>query len=90
MNRKEAIKTRTATYLCTFRPEPEGGYTVRCPKLPAVVSYGRTLDEARANAREAVELCLEVYRDQGRRIPPPDKPPRTPVKELVSVKLARV
>ena len=48
MARKESIRTRKAAYVCTFRREPEGGYTVRCPKLPPVVTYGTTLAEARA------------------------------------------
>jgi len=57
-------------YRCRFQAEPEGGYTVTCPRLPPVVSYGRTLAEARANAREAIALVLDVYRDEGRPIPP--------------------
>ena len=64
MARKEPIKTLSAAYLCHFRPEPEGGYTDTCPSLPPVVTYGETLEEARANAREAIELCLEVYRER--------------------------
>ena len=58
--RKEKIGTLDAQYVCTFRPEPEGGYTVRCPALPEIVSYGASLEEARPNAREAIELCLEI------------------------------
>jgi len=27
---EETISTLTAQYVCTFQPEPEGGYTVRC------------------------------------------------------------
>ena len=90
MKRKESIKTPNAQYLCTFRPEPEGGYTVRCPAFPELITNGRTLAEARAMAREALELCLEVYRDEGRTIPPSDSDPRKTVKEFVPVKLARV
>jgi antitoxin HicB len=56
-------------YTIHLLPEPEGGYTVRVPALPPVVSYGRTYDEAMANAREAIELILSVYRDEGIAIP---------------------
>ena len=66
MQRQESI----AANICHFQPEPEGGYTVTCPSLPPVVTYGETLADARANAREAIELCLEVYRDEGKPIPP--------------------
>jgi antitoxin HicB len=59
---RKAIPAPVETaYVCHFQPEPEGGYTVTCPALPPVVTYGETLEEARANAREAIELCLEVY-----------------------------
>lgn len=50
-------------------PEPEGGYTVRVPALPPVVTYGATYEEAMANAREAIELVLEVYQEEGLDIP---------------------
>jgi predicted RNase H-like HicB family nuclease len=65
MKRDETVRTINAQYVCTFRPEPEGGYTVRCSAFPEVVSYGATLEEARHNAREALELCIEVYQDKG-------------------------
>lgn len=88
--RKETITTLHAQYVCDFRPEPAGGYTVTCPSLPPVVTYGTTIDEARTNAREAIELTLEVYRKDGRRIPPSDLDPRRHIQELVPVKLSRV
>lgn len=89
MKRKEAIGAASAAYICHFEPEPEGGYTVTCPALPPVVSYGDTLEEARRNAREAIELVLQVYRDEKKPIPPSDKDPRSAVDELVPVVIAR-
>jgi predicted RNase H-like HicB family nuclease len=88
MKRKEAVTGVETAYLCHFRPEPEGGYTVTCPALPPVVTYGATLDEARANAREAIALCLEIMREEGQPIPPADRDPRKAIQELVPVKLA--
>jgi predicted RNase H-like HicB family nuclease len=90
MRTKEPIKTIRAQYTCIFRPEPEGSYTVRCPAFPGLITNGKTLEEARANAREALELCIEVYQHEGRRLPPSEVEPRRIVKELVPVKLARV
>jgi len=90
MARKETIDTLHAQYVCNFRPEPEGGYTVTCPAFPEIVSYGSSLEEARRNAREAIELCLEVYRDEGREFPPSDGDPQETVSEVVPVKLSRV
>jgi antitoxin HicB len=57
------------TYTIQLRPEPEGGFTVLVPALPPVVTYGETYEEAVANAREAIELVLAVYRDEGIEIP---------------------
>ena len=42
-----------------FEPSEDGGYTVHVPALPGCVSEGDTLDEARANIREAIALWLE-------------------------------
>ena len=61
--------TDVLNYVVHLRPEPEGGFTVLVPALPPVVSYGETYEEAMANAREAIELILEVYRDEGIEIP---------------------
>jgi antitoxin HicB len=72
IKRKKSGRQALVAYLCRFRPEPEGGFTVvTCPKLPPVVTYGETLEEAQANAREAIELCLEVMREEGQLIPTP-------------------
>ena len=90
MKRRETIKTINAQYVCTFRPEPEGGYTVTCRAFPEIVSYGPSLAEARRNAREAIELCLEVYQEKGWPLPKSEADPRKTIKEMVPVKLARV
>jgi antitoxin HicB len=84
MRRKKAGQRALVAYLCHFRPEPEGGFTVTCPKLPPVVTYGETLEEAQANAREAIELCLAVMREDGQPIPPP-----TGISPLRSISLCR-
>ncbi len=42
-----------------FEPSDEGGYTAYVPALPGCISEGDSLDEARANIREAIELYLE-------------------------------
>lgn len=85
MKGKRSSKQAQAAYLCHFHPEPEGGFTVTCPKLPPVVTYGQTLEEAQVNASEAIELCLEVMRETGQPIPPPDRDLASPIEQLVSV-----
>jgi antitoxin HicB len=88
MKRRVSAKRAQAAYLCHFRPEPEGGFTVTCPKLPAVVTYGETLEKAQANAREAIELCLEVMLADGHAIPPPDRDLTSTIDQLVPVAVA--
>jgi antitoxin HicB len=52
-----------------LEPEPEGGFTVRVPMLPEVVTCGDTEDEALRMARDAIQLALANRRDQGEPIP---------------------
>jgi len=47
------------SYQISLIPEKAGGYTVLVPILPGCVSYGRTVEEATENAKEAIELHLE-------------------------------
>jgi len=47
------------SYQITLISEKEGGYTVLVPGLPGCISYGRTVEEAVQNAKEAIELHLE-------------------------------
>ena len=60
---------RERQFTINLHPQPEGGYTVLVPALPEVVTEGDTREEAMANAREAIELVLQVYRDEGWEIP---------------------
>jgi len=50
---------KTYSYQINLVPEPEGGYTVLVPLLPGCVSYGASVEEATANAREAIGLHLQ-------------------------------
>ena len=45
------------------------GYQVTVPLLPGLVTYGRTLNEAREMARDAITCYLEGLRKDGERIP---------------------
>jgi predicted RNase H-like HicB family nuclease len=44
--------------------EESGGYVVSCPSLPGCYSQGDTVDDAIANIREAILLCLEDMQSQ--------------------------
>ena len=45
-----------------YRKDPEGGYVAFVEELPGANTQGETLEEARDNLREAVELVLETRR----------------------------
>lgn len=53
----------------TLVPEPEGGFNVFVPELPSVATQGVTREEAFANAKEAIELYLEVMAEEGLALP---------------------
>lgn len=46
-----------------FEPAKEGGYTCFVEEIPAAISQGETLAEARANLLDAVKLVLECQRE---------------------------
>lgn len=56
-------------YKVLLRSEPEGGFTVLVPALEGCITYGETLEEAQANAREAVELYLESLTEDNLDLP---------------------
>lgn len=47
------------TYFAVFDPAEEGGYNVSFPDFPGCVTFGRTFEEAKAKAREILELWIE-------------------------------
>jgi predicted RNase H-like HicB family nuclease len=50
------------TFTAVFQEAEEGGYIAFVEELPGANTQGETLDEARENLREAVELILEANR----------------------------
>jgi len=59
------MNQQSHTFQVIFSPEPEGGFTVTVPTIPECITYGATFEEATANAKEALELCLEHRTDLG-------------------------
>jgi len=47
-----------------FEPAKEGGYTCFVEEIPAAISEGDTLEEAKANLLDALKLVLEYQRKQ--------------------------
>ena len=57
-------------YTIILHPEPEeGGYSVSVPALPGCHTQGDTLEEAIANAKEAIRCYIEGLALDGEAIP---------------------
>ena len=52
-------------FTVTLDRDEDGVWIIECPSIPGCVSQGRTREEALANIREAIRLCLEVRADLG-------------------------
>jgi predicted RNase H-like HicB family nuclease len=53
----------THTFTAVFEEAPEGGYTAFVEELPGAISQGETLDEARENLKDAIQMILEANRE---------------------------
>jgi predicted RNase H-like HicB family nuclease len=51
-----------------FEPQENGGYSVYAPDLPGLHTQGESLDDAAANAEEALALYIEGLREDGRSV----------------------
>jgi len=88
ISRFERTSLVDKTYTIVLRPEPEGGFTVRVPALPEIVTYGEDEQEALAMARDAIELCLLSRAERGEDIPESDPASGGVVVHSVSVSVA--
>jgi predicted RNase H-like HicB family nuclease len=50
-----------------FEPAREGGYTCFIEEIPAAISQGETLEEAKSNLLDALKLVLECQRELAER-----------------------
>ena len=52
-----------------MRKEPEGTYTAIVPALPGCITWGETVEHAMEMAKEAIEGCIEVLKEEGEPVP---------------------
>ncbi|MBX3054966.1 MAG: type II toxin-antitoxin system HicB family antitoxin [Anaerolineae bacterium] len=50
-------------------PGEDGFWVAECPGLPGCFSQGETKEEAMLNIREAVDLYIEVLKEDGHPVP---------------------
>ena len=61
-------------FAVVLEPEAEGGFTVRVPALPEIVTYGKDEAEALAMAADAIRLVVLDMAARGDPIPQLDMP----------------
>ena len=57
------------TFAVVLEPEDEGGFTVRVPAFPEIVTYGKDEGEALAMAEDAIRLVIEDSIARGEPLP---------------------
>ena len=65
---------QTRKFAVILEAEEEGGFTIRVPSLPEIVTYGRDEAEALAMAEDAIRLVLEDCAARGEPVPSGDAP----------------
>jgi antitoxin HicB len=68
------VVDHTRTFAVVLEPDEEGGFTVRVPALPEMVTYGNDEPEALRVAQDAIRLVLEDMAVRGEPIPEPVTP----------------
>ena len=54
-----------------FWSEEDDAFIASCPEFPGISGIGDTAEEAVAEAKQALELAIETYRDEGWPLPDP-------------------
>ena len=83
-DRKHLISAQYG-YTVIYEPLLEGGYQVIVPALPGIVTYGRTIKEAREMAEDAIRCHLRALLKDGEEIPKDPFAPQQPVSEELRV-----
>ncbi|MHB8153453.1 MAG: type II toxin-antitoxin system HicB family antitoxin [Bacillati bacterium] len=68
---RESCSMAELKYTVILEPD-EDAFRVIVPALPEIATFGVSVEDALAMAREAIELALAVRKDEGEEIPPSD------------------
>ncbi len=66
MGNDRQTKTR-GPFTAIFRPIEDGWWLATYLEVPGAITQGETIEEARENLKDAIELMLEVMREDAER-----------------------
>ena len=66
---KKILKTKEYPFTVVYEPVKEGGYKVIVPLLQGLITYGRTFEEAKEMACDAIRCHVEAMRKDKEPIP---------------------
>jgi antitoxin HicB len=69
MSKRQIVVDHTRKFAVVLEPEEDGGFTVRVPALPEIVTYGKDEQDALTMAEDAIRLILEDMTARGEPIP---------------------
>jgi predicted RNase H-like HicB family nuclease len=72
-------------YRVIYEPLTEGGFQVIVPALPGIVTYGRSLEEAREMATDAIVCHLQGLLKDNEEIPIDPFTSETPITEELKI-----
>jgi predicted RNase H-like HicB family nuclease len=61
--------SQNRTFAVVLDPEDEGGFTVRVPAFPEIVTYGKDEHEALSMAKDAIDLVIADSKACGEPLP---------------------
>jgi predicted RNase H-like HicB family nuclease len=66
MGNERQTKTH-GPFTAIFEHGEDGWWVATCPEVPGAITQGETIEEARVNLKDAIELVLEVMREDAER-----------------------
>lgn len=68
-HRKSTPRTKQHVFQVLVEQDEEGYFVAECPALKACYTQGETYEEAIANIRDVIALCLDDLKEKGKEVP---------------------
>jgi len=67
---RKSGRSQTYRLQVVIELDEDGRYVASCPALQACYTQGDTFEDAIANIRDVIEICIDELRDEGKQIDP--------------------